>query len=232
MRRNSRALARAGRDQRAPEELLLGAPDGTVSGFESQALIDPRHQLGSMAPVQVREELLSLLDRVRQLRPARLCEIGAAGGGTLYMFTRVAPPGALIISMDIEIPAHTARARARMGRDGQQLANVEADSHADATLDRLRDWLAGEPLDFLVIDGDHSYEGVRRDFELYAPLVREGGLIALHDINPDRRGEGSTAGAIAGEVPRFWQELRETHRTEELIADPSREGYGIGLVFP
>jgi predicted O-methyltransferase YrrM len=148
------------------------------------------------------------------------------------MLTRVAPPGALIVSMDIEIPPLTARARARMGREGQRLVNIEADSHADSTRDRLVELLAGQPLDFLFIDGDHSYEGVRTDFELYGPLVREGGLIALHDINPDQRAQGSTAGAISGEVPRFWQELRETRRTEELIADPGREGYGIGLVFP
>ena len=34
-------------------------------------------------------------------------------------------------------------------------------------------------IDFLFLDGDHSYEGVRRDFENYAPLVRPGGIVAL-----------------------------------------------------
>jgi len=42
--------------------------------------------------------------------------------------------------------------------------------------------LNGEPLDFLFIDGDHTYEGVKRDFEMYSPLVRNGGIIAFHDI--------------------------------------------------
>ena len=45
----------------------------------------------------------------------------------------------------------------------------------------------GEPLDLLFIDGDHSYDGVRADFELYGRLVRPGGLIALHDVNEDFR---------------------------------------------
>lgn len=33
----------------------------------------------------------------------------------------------------------------------------------------------------LFIDADHSYEGVRRDFELWSPLVAPGGLIIFHD---------------------------------------------------
>ncbi len=35
--------------------------------------------------------------------------------------------------------------------------------------------------DFLIIDGDHSYEGVKRDFENYVSLVRPGGLIVFDD---------------------------------------------------
>ena len=34
---------------------------------------------------------------------------------------------------------------------------------------------------FLLIDADHSYEGVRRDFEAWSPLVAPGGLIVFHD---------------------------------------------------
>lgn len=33
----------------------------------------------------------------------------------------------------------------------------------------------------LFIDADHSYEGVRRDFESWSPLVRPGGIVAFHD---------------------------------------------------
>ena len=194
--------------------------------------IDPRHQLGSIVPVQMRDELLAMLDRVRALEPARLCEIGASGGGTLFMLTRVAADEALIVSLDIEIPPHTARARSRMGRRGQRLISIEADSHDPATRDQVTAALDGGPLDFLFIDGDHSYPGVKADFDLYSPLVRPGGLIALHDINPDRRAEGSSSGVISGEVPRFWGELKREHRTEEVIANPGQEGYGIGFLFP
>ena len=39
-----------------------------------------------------------------------------------------------------------------------------------------------EPLDFLFIDGDHSYEGVKMDFDIWFPKLKSGGVIAMHDI--------------------------------------------------
>lgn len=36
-------------------------------------------------------------------------------------------------------------------------------------------------IDFLFIDGDHNYEGVKVDWDLYKPLLRDGSLIAFHD---------------------------------------------------
>ena len=35
--------------------------------------------------------------------------------------------------------------------------------------------------DLLFIDGDHSYEGCRRDVESWIPHLNTGGLIAMHD---------------------------------------------------
>lgn len=36
-------------------------------------------------------------------------------------------------------------------------------------------------IDLLFIDGDHSYEGVRADWEAYAGLLRPGSVVAFHD---------------------------------------------------
>jgi hypothetical protein len=37
-------------------------------------------------------------------------------------------------------------------------------------------------LDFVYIDGDHSYEACKKDIELYYPKVRSGGVIGGHDF--------------------------------------------------
>src|SRR5205085_12501196 len=137
-----------------------------------------------------------------ELRPRRVCEIGASKGGTLYLLTRVAAPDALIVSLDLYIPPFAKRTRADMARPDQQLISLESDSHDDATRAAPERVLGDERHDFLFIDGDHSYDGVRRDFELYRDLVRPGGLIAFHDINPDYASRGRPGAAISGDVPR------------------------------
>jgi hypothetical protein len=40
-------------------------------------------------------------------------------------------------------------------------------------------------IDFLFIDGDHSYEGVKTDFELYSKLLSNRGIIAIHDTDKE-----------------------------------------------
>lgn len=43
----------------------------------------------------------------------------------------------------------------------------------------------GIQIDFLFIDGDHSYEGVKTDFELYSQILSENGIIVIHDTDGD-----------------------------------------------
>jgi predicted O-methyltransferase YrrM len=38
-----------------------------------------------------------------------------------------------------------------------------------------------EDIDFLFIDGDHSYNGVKKDLQLWFPKIKKGGTIAGHD---------------------------------------------------
>jgi predicted O-methyltransferase YrrM len=45
---------------------------------------------------------------------------------------------------------------------------------------RLAEEVAGK-IDFIFIDGDHSYDGIKGDWEAWSGLVAPGGLIGLHD---------------------------------------------------
>jgi predicted O-methyltransferase YrrM len=42
----------------------------------------------------------------------------------------------------------------------------------------------GSYADVIFIDGDHTYEGVKRDVELYFPLLKPNGIILFHDYLP------------------------------------------------
>lgn len=194
--------------------------------------LDALRAVGTFRAIQKRMEILRLLELVAELRPQRLCEIGAAGGGTLFLFTQCAAPSAWVVSIDLALDAAKQRAFVHFLQPGQKLLALQADSHAPATREQVRRFLAGRPLDFLFIDGDHSYEGVRQDYEQFGPLVRPGGLIAFHDIVGDyrhryRHGTRSDA----GEVPRFWREVSCGHPGAiELVEDHGQDGFGIGVL--
>ena len=38
-------------------------------------------------------------------------------------------------------------------------------------------------IDYLHIDADHSYEGVKKDFELYSTILKDNGIISIHDTD-------------------------------------------------
>jgi len=40
-------------------------------------------------------------------------------------------------------------------------------------------------IDFLHIDADHSYEGVKKDFNMYSTLVKKTGIITIHDTDKE-----------------------------------------------
>jgi len=121
---------------------------------------------------------------------------------------------------------------AHFARRSQELTCLAADSHAPECVEGVRTWLAGARLDFLFIDGDHSFEGVSTDYASYASLVDEKvGLIAMHDIVPDFRTRyGTPTEADVGQVPAFWARLRSNANMAELIEDVEQDGYGIGVV--
>jgi predicted O-methyltransferase YrrM len=53
---------------------------------------------------------------------------------------------------------------------------------SESALPDLQTQLNGKEIDILFIAGDHSLEGTVADFELYAPLVSDGGFIAFDDF--------------------------------------------------
>ncbi|MFC1667583.1 class I SAM-dependent methyltransferase, partial [Candidatus Omnitrophota bacterium] len=45
----------------------------------------------------------------------------------------------------------------------------------------IKQWPRHRNIDFLWIDGDHSYEGVKKDIHDWIPLVKKDSFICFHD---------------------------------------------------
>ncbi len=184
------------------------------------------------SPSQKQSEFLQLLMAIERLGARRICEIGGANGGSLAGFCEVATPGAQLLSIDIRYSMARRYAHRHLARGAQRIACWAADSHDLDLPARVRRFFGDQPLDFLLIDGDHSLEGVTQDYRRFAPLVRPGGLIAFHDIVPDSwMRSGVRTSSVVGGVPLYWQELKsQTADAIEFVADPLQDGYGIGLI--
>jgi len=186
-----------------------------------------------ITPNQIRNEVQALCEIVRGRRPRILLEIGTERGGSFFLFSRTAAPDALLISVDL--PKHDPKRRAfckYLRVKGQRVSVITADSHAKSTVELVSRVLGDCKIDFLFIDGDHSYEGVKQDFENYVMLLNSPGLVAFHDINPDGWTKfGKRTSSNSGEVYRFWAEVKAKYSHCECVDDPDEDGFGIGILF-
>lgn len=181
-------------------------------------------------PLQVRYELRSFASIVAEQRPRTILEIGTCRGGTLFVLSRLADHKATIISIDLPNGAfgggykwfHIPIFRA-FARKDQTIHLLRVDSHNSVTRDKVAHLLDGSNLDLLFIDGDHTYAGVKADFEMYSPFVKRG-IVALHDIakHPE---------ATRAQASVFWEELKGKFKHSEIIEDPAQGWGGIGLLY-
>lgn len=182
----------------------------------------------TIRPSQVKEEILKLLKLLSRIRPKRILEIGTYRGGTLFLFCHVADPTARIISIDLphgkfgggypwwKIPLLKSFARC-----SQKIYLIRDDSHKKEVLEKVKKILRDQKSDFLFIDGDRTYKGIKKDFNMYGKLVK--GIIAIHDIVP--RVEGIS------DAPKFWSKIRKHYKTKEIVKSWKQGGYGIGVIY-
>ncbi len=142
------------------------------------------------------DEAVTLHDLARAVPPGgHAVEIGSWQGKSAVVIGKGLPRGATLHCVDPfnadgcppSLPifqAHRARHR-RSLREG-----FEHNVRRNGVAERIRVWhgyshemapCVQEELDLLFIDGNHDYEAVRADFELWAPKLRVGGAICLHD---------------------------------------------------
>jgi len=181
-------------------------------------------------PAQLREEILQLLIFLNKLTLNYILEIGTGNGGTLFLFSRIASQNATIISIDLPggkfgggYPKWKIILFRLFAQSKQKIYLIRGNSHKRETREKLKSILGDRKFDFLFIDGDHTYEGVKKDFEMYSGLVKKGGIIALHDIvqHPPETG---------CEVSKFWNEIKSKYEYIEFVKNWNQNWAGIGLI--
>lgn len=75
----------------------------------------------------------------------------------------------------------------------------------------------GNFYDAIMIDADHSYEGVKKDFDNSLKRVRDGGVIIFHDINSE---------ACPG-IKLIWKQVKDEYKSWEFVHSTT---CGIGII--
>lgn len=227
-----------------PSKLFIILPDNLklffankIKKFQSDNIDDVIHYsfyvLGELIrPIQIYEEFKKFLQVFKDKSPKTILEIGTANGGSLFSLCKLAPKDAIIVSIDLPegkfgggYPEWKTPIYKLFKKDEQQLFLLREDSHLEQTVTKIKEILNGKQIDFLFIDGDHSYEGVKKDFEMYSSLVKNDGIIAFHDIAPNGLEK------FTGGVPRFWKEIKNKYVHKEFVENENQVGYGIGCLF-
>ena len=146
----------------------------------------------------------------------RLVEIGVWHGVNTASLRRVMAPDGILFAVD-PFPA------GRLGLNWQwPIAKGEVKRVKNGRVcwlrttgrDAARSPLARESglMDFVFIDGDHSYDGLREDWEGWKPLTAPGGIIALHDSRSSATRSIDDAGSA-----RFTREVVDRDPSVELV---------------
>ena len=177
------------------------------------------------------EELIKIYEK---LAPSRVLEIGSWYGGTLHEWIRRIQPNGVIVNIDnmLDVPEgvreETLQRWISWTPPSVTYHPLIGDSTDSKICQQAHDLLGGK-IDFLFIAGDHSYQGVKSDFNMYGPLVRKGGVIALHDITKLTAGNATTP--VTGlAVLQLWRDIQEAgYVTQELRINLNT--CGIGVVY-
>lgn len=174
------------------------------------------------------EEVEKLVEEFKQLDPrGTVLEIGSLHGGTLKRWMEHMVPWGKCISIDMLhdnpiIAAEQKHCHRKVWHEWADARNIafccfENDSKDPNIVEAVG--MIMPIVDFLFIDGDHSEEGVRADWNNYGPMVRDGGMVAFHDI---------VGGHWPG-VEKLWAEIKTKYRHQEFTI--AKVNYGIGVLY-
>jgi predicted O-methyltransferase YrrM len=180
---------------------------------------------------QDERELSDLLERVREIGPRRILEIGSLYGGTLWRWMHEFP-GALVVSLDlvaVDVPEHPyerileARAywESWAAETGCELAFYVAPSASPTAIEKVSQHA---PFDFIFVDGGHRYHQVEADFRNYWPMLRPGGIMAFHDC-------ACWEGHPSIDVGAWWRDLERTGVYAQELISYIPDWWGIGVIY-
>ena len=188
------------------------------------------HTFSGEKAVQLDAEFRPFLELIKEFAVSSYLEIGTARGDTFHEIVSQMPNGSKAVAVDypengwgLSGSQHQLREVSKdLKKKGYEINLIWGDSRHGGVIKNAQ---KHAPYDLVFIDGDHTYEGVKADWENYGHLGR---IVAFHDIAdpglPNNKGE-------VIEVKKFWDEIKGDYRHVEFIDENAMYPMGIGVLY-
>ena len=164
-------------------------------------------------------------DLVSNLKPNSIVELGTAHGTSFFSFCQAVKDRCLktkLFAVDLwQGDKHSGYYGDGVYNDVKKL--IEAYYPAldikliKMSFDDASSEFGTKSIDILHIDGLHTYEAVKHDFELWIDKVADNGIVLIHDTEVSEKDFG---------VYRYWDELKKDYSTLEFF-----HSFGLGVLF-
>lgn len=177
--------------------------------------------------IQVYDEIYRAIEFLSDKDVSTFLEIGTNNGGSFASWILTFKPE---LGISIDLPhADFGTSNFDEKERNKILSEFDCDSHFISgnsqdplNLIEVERILNGRKIDFLFIDGDHTENGVTRDFFLYKHLVKDGGWIGFHDIKKTHFHH-----SVNCMVDLFWEKI-EGDKVE--FTNYQHQTCGIGII--
>ncbi len=158
-----------------------------------------------------------------EIKPETVVELGTHYGVSYFAFCEAADAfssQSFIYAVDTwEGDPHAGQYENEVYEKVQQHANLRHKLRARlirSTFDEAAKYFDDKSIDLLHIDGLHTYEAVKHDYDTWLPKMKDESIIIFHDINVREREFG---------VWKLWAEIKENNTTHEIA-----NGHGLGIL--
>ncbi len=169
------------------------------------------------------DHLAFAYDIVEELTPERLVELGTYNGVSFFTFCQSVQENRLrtiCYAIDSWVGDDHTQPLASQVYDDAEMHN-RSHYREFAYLMRMLfnkalEHFTDESIGLLHIDGFHTYEAVRNDFESWYPKVEPGGIILMHDVESRMKDFGAW---------KFWDDISGDYSSFKF-----NHGFGLGVI--
>lgn len=176
---------------------------------------------------QYQEEINRFIQLLKDEGCTSYLEIGCRYGDTFHAVGMSLPEGSRVVAVDLPGAKSGQRNKGghqnsglflqKAGKDltkhGYDAHVIIGDSQEDETIQMAKEL---GPFDIILIDGDHTAEGVKTDLGNYGPMAK---MVAFHDI--------IGTGKWARQIRPIFLKFAEGKKSVEFIHDGLRRGIGV-----